>query len=66
MQLFDFKQDIFKTYKNTAKITDVILEWKPYYSEEYYRFHCISKEERDATNDECNYWYVLYDDEDDE
>ena len=62
----EFDTEIFKTYADSAKIVSVIVEVTPYYSEECNRFNCISKDERERTNDEFSYWYRIDDEDEDE
>ena len=64
-EVVEFDHSIFKTYADSAKIESVIIEVTPYYSDECNRFNCISKEERDRTNDEFSYWYCLDDADED-
>lgn len=61
LQVINFDFDIFTKYADTAKIESVNVEVTPYFSKECNCFNCVSKEERDQTNDEFTYWYCLDD-----
>lgn len=65
LELVDFDSNIFTIYNNSAKIESVIVEVTPYYADECTCFNCISREERDRTNDEFSYWYRLDDEDED-
>lgn len=56
--VFDFNHDIFTREDNpTTKITKIFVRFSPFDSGYEYDFQCVSKDERDQTNDDEIFWY---------
>ena len=56
--VFDFDHDIFMREDNpAAKITKTFVRFAPFASGYEYDFLCVSKEERDRTQDDEIFWY---------
>ena len=65
-EIEDFDAKIFREYEDTAEIKEVLVQVIPADCENTYCFACVTKEEKERTNDDFCYWYELYDEEDEQ
>lgn len=62
-KVYGYKRSVFTEYEGSAEIRWVAVEVKPYGGKERYLRWCITKEERERTNDCVTYWYSTDPDE---
>ena len=58
-KVYGYNREVFSEYADSAEILWVAVEVTPRIGKDHYLRWCITKEERERTNDHVSYWYSM-------